>query len=106
MYKGECAGLAFSPDGMHLYIAYQDEGVLLDIYRKDGFPFHAKSLNIKYHKEVGSKLNGNNNGGNNNNNNSKNGGNNNNNNKNGGNNNNNNNGGGNAANTAKARTGS
>ena len=52
IYKGECAGLAFSPDGMHLYIAYQDEGVLLDVFRRDGLPFHAKSLNIKYHQTV------------------------------------------------------
>ena len=57
VYQGECAGLAFSPDGMHLYIAYQDEGVLLDVSRKDGLPFHAKSLNIKYHQAGGNKLN-------------------------------------------------
>ena len=40
-----------------MMIAYQDEGILLQITRRDGYPFHAKSLNIKYHKE------GNNNGG-------------------------------------------
>lgn len=93
MYKGECTGLAFSPDGMHLYIAYQDEGVLLDVFRRDSLPFHAKSLNIKYHQAVGNKLNGNKSGEIN----IRNG--------NGGNNKNNNGGGGSATNTAKARTG-
>ena len=51
VYISECAGLAFSPDAKHMYIAYQDEGILIDVYRKDGLPFHAKSLNIKYHKD-------------------------------------------------------
>lgn len=50
-YRGECAGLAFSPDGMAMMIAYQDAGVLLQVTRKDGYPFHAKSLNIRYHKD-------------------------------------------------------
>ncbi|CAB9505601.1 osmC-like protein [Seminavis robusta] len=50
VYKTECAGLSFSPNGKHMYIAYQDQGIMLDVYRRDGLPFHAKSLNIKYHK--------------------------------------------------------
>jgi hypothetical protein len=33
-----------------MYIAYQDQGVLLDITRMDGHPFHATTLAIKYHK--------------------------------------------------------
>lgn len=45
----ETTGLAFSPDAMHLYVAYQDDGLLFDVVRRDGFPFHAKTLNVKYH---------------------------------------------------------
>jgi hypothetical protein len=65
VYMGECTGLSFSPDGMSLMIAYQDAGVLLQVTRKDGFPFHAKSLNIKYHKEPTINDNNNNNNDNN-----------------------------------------
>lgn len=49
VYKDETSGLAFSPDAKHMYIAYQENGVLLDVTRLDGLPFHAKSLNVKYH---------------------------------------------------------
>ncbi|CAB9522525.1 osmC-like protein [Seminavis robusta] len=48
-YKDETSGLAFSPDGKHMYIAYQENGILLDVTREDGLPFHARSLNVKYH---------------------------------------------------------
>ncbi|CAB9529152.1 osmC-like protein [Seminavis robusta] len=48
-YSDETTGLAFTPDYTHLYIAYQNDGILFDITRIDGQPFHAKSLNIKYH---------------------------------------------------------
>ena len=49
IYSNETTGLAFSPNGLHMYIAYQDEGVLFEITRDDGLPFHAKSLAIKFH---------------------------------------------------------
>jgi len=67
IYKGECTGLAFSPDARHLYVAYQDEGILLDVYRKDGNPFDGRVLNVKYHNENDANTgngggNGNNNG--------------------------------------------
>jgi len=32
-----------------MYVSYQDNGILLDVSRIDGLPFHAKSLNVKYH---------------------------------------------------------
>ena len=48
-FKDETSGLSFSPDGKHLYIAFQENGVLFDVKRKDGLPFHAKTLNVKYH---------------------------------------------------------
>jgi sugar lactone lactonase YvrE len=48
-YNDETTGLSFSPDSKHLYIAYQDNGLLFDITRADGLPFNAKTLNVKYH---------------------------------------------------------
>lgn len=48
-YSGETTGLSFSPDGKHMYVAYQEVGVLLDIWRDDGFSFGARTLNVKYH---------------------------------------------------------
>jgi DNA-binding beta-propeller fold protein YncE len=48
-FSDETTGLSFSPDGKHLYVAYQDEGVLLDVTRIDGLPFDGTTLNVKYH---------------------------------------------------------
>jgi uncharacterized protein len=48
-YTDETTGLAFSPDGKRMYIAYQDNGLLFEITRQDGLPFYATSLNVKYH---------------------------------------------------------
>jgi hypothetical protein len=48
---GEAAGLAFSPDGKFMYVAYQDVGMLYAIWRRDGgLPFHATHLDVKYHQ--------------------------------------------------------
>ena len=41
--------LAFSPDAKHMYIAYQKNGKLFDIYRQDGRPFNGRRLDVKYH---------------------------------------------------------
>lgn len=46
----ETTGLSFSPNHLHLYIAYQDNGILFDVTRIDGLPFSANTLNVKYHK--------------------------------------------------------
>ena len=43
--------LAFSPDGKHMYLAYQKNGLLFDVWRSDGLTFSKKHLNIKYHNE-------------------------------------------------------
>lgn len=53
-YKSETTGLSFSPDNRHMYVALQGgggshPGVVFDIYRLDGLPFGAKTLDIKYH---------------------------------------------------------
>ena len=49
VYADETTGLSFSPNGKHMYIAYQDNGLLFDITRRDGLPFFARTLNVKYH---------------------------------------------------------
>jgi outer membrane protein assembly factor BamB len=48
-YSDETTGLSFSPDLLHMYVAYQDEGTLLDVFREDGLPFNGNTLNVKYH---------------------------------------------------------
>lgn len=48
-YTDETTGLSFSPDAKHMYVAYQDNGLLFDVTRTDGLPFYAKTLNVKYH---------------------------------------------------------
>jgi len=45
----EATGLAFSPDGKHMYLSYQKTGTIYDIWREDGVPFHGKTLNVRYH---------------------------------------------------------
>lgn len=46
---GESTGLAFSPDNIFMYVAYQTEGKIYEIKREDGFPFDGRRLDIKYH---------------------------------------------------------
>lgn len=49
VFSLEVTGLAFSPDGMHMYMAYQVDGFLFDVVREDGLPFQAKTLDVQYH---------------------------------------------------------
>jgi hypothetical protein len=49
-YRSETTGLSFSPDGRFLIVAYQHNGLLFQVWRKDGFPFHAKHLDVKFHQ--------------------------------------------------------
>lgn len=51
-YSDETTGLSFSPDGHHMYMAYQDEGLLFDVTRIDKLPFHERTLDIKYHNVI------------------------------------------------------
>lgn len=46
-YSPETAGIAFSPDGKHMYFAFQDDGVLFDVSRDDGHSFHGQTVNLK-----------------------------------------------------------
>jgi hypothetical protein len=55
-YLDETTGLSFSPDGKHLYFAYQENGLLFDVWREDGLPFNAQSLNVKYHNVANRRL--------------------------------------------------
>ena len=50
VYHDEVTGLAFSPDGMHMILAYQNNGLLFDVIREDQKPFHAQALNVQYHR--------------------------------------------------------
>lgn len=49
IYREETTGVAFSPDKIHLYAAYQINGLLLDVTRKDGLPFTGEEVNMRYH---------------------------------------------------------
>lgn len=51
IYPDETTGLSFSPNGKHMYVAYQNNGFLFDIWREDGLPFGARTLNVKYHQQ-------------------------------------------------------
>ncbi|GKY90973.1 hypothetical protein MPSEU_000070100 [Mayamaea pseudoterrestris] len=50
----ETAGLAFSPDGRHMYFAMQKAGILYDITRDDGGGFHEQPSQIVYEKRSNS----------------------------------------------------
>ena len=45
----ESTGLAFSPDGMFMYVAYQEESHVYAFWRTDDQPFDAAVAEIKYH---------------------------------------------------------
>ncbi len=49
IHSDETTGLAFSPDGKHMYVAYQVQGFVFDIWREDGLSFGSRTLNVKYH---------------------------------------------------------
>jgi len=49
LYSEETTGLAFSPDGRRMYVAYQKNGVLLEVWREDGLAFSGRIVDIKYH---------------------------------------------------------
>lgn len=43
-HSSETTGIAFSPDGKHLYFAFQEDGQVFDVTRTDGFSFFGPSL--------------------------------------------------------------
>lgn len=48
-WTGETTGLAFSPDGRRMYVAFQKPGVLFEISRTDGYSFGGDFIDLKYH---------------------------------------------------------
>lgn len=48
-FAGETTGLTISPDGRFMVFAYQEMGLLYQIWRQDGLAFDAKHLDVKYH---------------------------------------------------------
>jgi hypothetical protein len=48
-FTGETTGLSISPDGRFMVFAYQEMGLLYQIWRQDGLAFDAKHLDVKYH---------------------------------------------------------
>ena len=50
-FSGETTGLAFSPDGMYMYVSFQSPGHIFEIRRLDGRPFYGAPLDIKYHQD-------------------------------------------------------
>jgi len=52
VYEPETTGIDFSPDGKHMYFAFQDDGLLFDLTRDDGQSFHGKTVKLKpFHEE-------------------------------------------------------
>lgn len=47
----ESSGLAFSPDGKHMYFSFQLKGIIYDVWREDGLPFYGKTLDVHYHTQ-------------------------------------------------------
>ena len=45
----ETTGLAFSPDGLRMYVSFQNIGIIYEVTRDDGRPFQGELLDIKYH---------------------------------------------------------
>ena len=50
IHPGETTGVAFSPNGIFLYVAYQQIGKLYTVWRRDGQPFQATRFDVKYHE--------------------------------------------------------
>lgn len=51
IYGRETSGLAFSPDGKHMYFSYQSVGIIFDVWREDGLPFYGKTLDVHFHEK-------------------------------------------------------
>jgi hypothetical protein len=45
----ETTGLAWDPSGKYMYFALQDDGILFEVTRTDGYPFQGMTLDVRYH---------------------------------------------------------
>lgn len=52
VHTDETTGLAFSPDGKHMYVCFQKDGLVFDVWREDMLPFHAKAFDVRYHHRL------------------------------------------------------
>jgi hypothetical protein len=52
----ETTGLAWDPSRKHMYMALQEDGVLFDITREDGYPFQGMTLGMRYHNQPSDSL--------------------------------------------------
>jgi secreted PhoX family phosphatase len=43
----ETTGLAFSPDNKRLYVCFQDDGIMFEVSREDGYAFDADLLDVR-----------------------------------------------------------
>ena len=48
-YSTETTGLAFSPDGLFMYAAFQSSSNVYSFWRTDGLPFNGTVAETKYH---------------------------------------------------------
>lgn len=48
-YSAETTGLAFSPDAMFMYVAFQTDSNIYSFWRTDGLPFNGTVADTKYH---------------------------------------------------------
>ena len=48
-YSDEKTGLRFGLYRKHMYIDYQNVGLLFDVTRTDGLNFQEKTLHVKFH---------------------------------------------------------
>lgn len=49
IYNRLSTGLAFSPDAQHMYMCFQEAGIVFDVWRKDGQSFGGQPMSIKHH---------------------------------------------------------
>jgi hypothetical protein len=45
----ETTGVSFSPNGLYMYVAYQDSSILFEVSRKDGLTFKDDTSDVKYY---------------------------------------------------------
>jgi hypothetical protein len=52
----ETTGLAWDPSGRYMYFACQEDGIVFEVTREDGYPFHGITLDVRYHNQPSDSL--------------------------------------------------